>query len=70
MRVGLVLAVLWLALPELQRLPPWWAAAIAGVLIVLTRFPRYFVGAVIVAVLLVILRPRMQSPEGKRRRAG
>lgn len=66
-RVGLVLAVLWLALPELQRLSPWYAAAAVGVLIVLVRFPKYFVGAAIVAGLVLLLRPRVGTPEKRRR---
>jgi len=69
-RVGLVLAVLWLALPELQRLPIWYAVAAVGVLIVLARFPRYLIGAVIVAILILLLRPRMRAPDGRNRRAG
>lgn len=69
-RVGLVLAVLWLALPDLQRLPVWYAVAAVGVLIVLARFPRYFLGAVIVAVLVLLLRPRMRAPDGGRRKPG
>ena len=68
-RVGFVLAVLWLALPELQRMSPWYAVAVIGVLIVLARFPRYLVAAVIVAILFLFLRPRMQSPGPDRRRA-
>jgi len=68
-RVGFVLAVMWLALPELQRMSPWYAVAVIGVLIVLARFPRYLVAAVIVAILFLFLRPRMQSPGTGRRRA-
>ena len=68
-RVGFVLAVMWLALPELQRMNPWYAVAVIGVLIVMARFPRYLVGAVIVAVLFLFLRPRMQAPGTDRRRA-
>ncbi len=67
-RVGFLLAVMWLALPELQRLSPWYAVAVVGVLIVMARFPRYLVAAVIVAILFLFLRPRMQSPGTDRRR--
>src|SRR4051794_22836549 len=67
-RVGFVLAVMWLALPELQRMSPWYAVAVVGVLIVMARFPRYLVAAVIVAILFLFLRPRMQSPGTDRRR--
>ncbi|MBL9121993.1 MAG: hypothetical protein JNG90_00040 [Planctomycetaceae bacterium] len=69
-RVGFVLAVLWLALPELQRMSPWYAVATIGVLFVLARFPRYLVAAVVVAILFLFLRPRMNSPGSRGRRAG
>jgi hypothetical protein len=67
-RVGFVLVFLWLALPELERLSPWYAVTIMGVLIVLVRFPRFFIGAVIVAVLVLLLRPRTAA-RGQRPRA-
>lgn len=69
-RVGLVLACLWLAMPELQRLSPWYAVTAVGVLIVLVRFPKFFVVAAIVGALVLLLRPRMQSPPKRSRRAG
>lgn len=62
-RVGFVLAVLWLALPELEKLSPWYAVTIVGVLIVLVRFPRFFIGAAIVGALVLLLRPRTKPVE-------
>ncbi|REK09419.1 MAG: hypothetical protein DWQ37_18445 [Planctomycetota bacterium] len=58
LRVGIVMAVWWLAYPQLSRVPPWYAA-IAGVLFLLVlRWPRMLLLAVPVLVALWLLRPR------------
>lgn len=67
-RVGLVLAVLWLALPDLQRLPPWYAGVTVAVLIVLVRFPRFLIGAIIVGIMLLLLRPRVRAADSAKRK--
>lgn len=57
-RVGLVLAAVWLALPQLRMLPPWLLGAAFVLLIILARWPRYFLLGVIVVVVLAIVQPR------------
>jgi hypothetical protein len=44
--------------------------AAVGVLVVLARFPKYFIGAVVVAVLFLLLRPRMRTGDTHKRRTG
>jgi hypothetical protein len=65
-RAGAVLAVWWLAYPDLLRLPRWLLAATPVLLIVLARWPRYLVLAVPLVVALAILRPRWGAKPPKR----
>jgi hypothetical protein len=62
-RVGLALGALWLALPELKRLPRWVLVAAAVLLVVLARFPKQFFVAIVVAVAFAILRPRVRAAQ-------
>jgi hypothetical protein len=68
MRVGIALAALWLALPELKRLPAWMLVAVAVLLIVLARWPRQFFIAVVLAVAFAVLRPRVTALQQRNRR--
>lgn len=68
LRVGLALAALWLALPELMRFPRWMLISVAVLLVVLARWPKQFFVALAVAVAFAILRPRMRAPQERERR--
>ena len=68
LRVSLALGALWLALPELKRLPVWVLVSVAVLLVVLARFPKQFFVAVIVAVAFAILRPRIRRLQEPNRR--
>ncbi len=62
-RVGALVAVFWLAYPQLYRVPSWLWPALTVSLAVLAIRPKYFVLAVPIIVALAILRPRI----GRRR---
>lgn len=57
-RVGLVMAAIWLALPQLRHAPPWLLLVIGAVLVVLARWPRYLLLAILLGVVAAFLRPR------------
>jgi hypothetical protein len=63
LRVGLVMAILWFAYPQLASVPRW--LAIVGVvgLVVVARWPRLLVFALPVAFVLWLLRPRPRQHE-------
>lgn len=69
LRVGLMLGALWLALPEVQRIPNWLYGVILCGGIVLALRPRYFLLAVGMALALALLRPRLGGSREIRRRA-
>ncbi len=58
LRVGAVLGFLWLALPQLQRVPPWLIGVLAVSLLVVMRWPKLLLAAVPLAIVLWLLRPR------------
>jgi hypothetical protein len=53
-----VIALVWLAYPQLQRVPAWLAAVIVAALLVVVRWPRLIVLALPLVVLLWLLGPR------------
>jgi hypothetical protein len=57
-RLGPVLALLWFAFDEVERLPAWVLPLILAVLVALALRPKLFLIAVPVIVALAILRPR------------
>ncbi len=57
-RMGLVMAAVWLALPQLHNVPPWLIIAAGCIFVVLARWPRYFLLAAAIGVLLLLIRPR------------
>jgi len=57
-RLGPVLAVLWLAYPEVERMPPWIWFLVPGIIAVLVWKPRLLFIAVPVLLLIGVLRPR------------
>lgn len=66
-RVGLVMSLLWLALPDLQRVRHkfWWFAFIAALLVAVMR-PKLLPLALLFCVVFAILRPR-SAKSGDRR---
>lgn len=56
-RIGLALGALWLALPQLHRVPGWLIAAILFVALVVARQPRVMLLAVAVAIAFSVLKP-------------
>lgn len=64
-RVGLVMAVLWLALPQTRRLQPWLVGTLlAGAILVAIR-PKLIPLALVVLVLFAVLRPRRKWRRGE-----
>ncbi len=57
-RVGALMAVLWLAYPEVIRMPVWILGTIPALVVVLAVKPKWFVIALPVMILLVVLSPR------------
>lgn len=57
-RVGAVMAVLWLAYDEVSRLPAWIWAAVPLLLALLAFKPKALLIAVPIIIALVILKPR------------
>jgi cytochrome bd-type quinol oxidase subunit 2 len=62
LRVGLVMAAIWLAWPELRKLSPWFLGLLTVLLpitlIVIAKWPRYLPVFLIGGFVLYILRPR------------
>jgi hypothetical protein len=58
LRVGLVMAILWFAHPQIKNLPKWWVAVGAATLFLVTRFPKLLVVIVPIAAVLYFLGPR------------
>jgi hypothetical protein len=62
-RLGALTAVLWLAYPDLMRIPRWLAAAVPIVLIVLVKWPKLiFVIVPAIITLVVLQRAFRQKP--------
>ena len=60
-RVGLMMAALWLAIPDMERLSPWiFGVALALVVVVAVR-PRLLPFAIVAVVVLAFLRPRIRN---------
>ena len=60
-RVGALMSVLWLAYPQVHRMPAWLWAAIPALVLVLAVRPRWFLIAVPVVIALAILKPRLKQ---------
>lgn len=67
LRVGALLAVLWLAYADLHRIPPWLWATFVPMLVVIVLKPRWLIIILPAAFLLAILHPRVW-PKGQNRR--
>ena len=53
------MAVLWVAYPEVERMPGWILGAIPALVVVLALRPKWFLIAVPILIGLAILRPRI-----------
>ena len=62
-RIGLVMAALWLAHPQLVKLPAWLPNIILVAAIVVALRPRLIVIAVPLLLLLLWLRPRVSRSQ-------
>ncbi|OHB85736.1 MAG: hypothetical protein A2V98_18310 [Planctomycetes bacterium RBG_16_64_12] len=60
-RLGPFLAVLWLAYPEVKRLPAWLLATIPLLVVILAVRPKWFLIALPIVIALVLLRPKPGS---------
>ena len=69
LRVGLVMAILWFAHPQIKNLPKWWVAIGVATLFLVTRFPKLLMVIIPIAAILWFLGPRARSG-GTFRRAG
>jgi len=62
LRVGLVMAAVWVAWPDLRRMSPWFLGLFSVLLpitlIVIARWPRYLPAFLVGGVVLYLLRPR------------
>ncbi len=58
LRVGAMLAMLWLALPELRRMRPWMAIVLVSALVGIVFVRRLILPLLLLGVLVAILRPR------------
>jgi hypothetical protein len=58
LRVGAVLATLWVAHPELSRMRPWMVILFVAALIGIVFVRRLLVPVLILALLVAVLRPR------------
>ncbi|MBN2021430.1 MAG: hypothetical protein JW809_01430 [Pirellulales bacterium] len=58
LRVGAVLAVLWVAYPDLRRLPAWMLVAAPVVLTLVALRPRRFLILLPILIAVAVLRPR------------
>ncbi|MEX2139888.1 MAG: hypothetical protein WD894_11545 [Pirellulales bacterium] len=61
LRVGAVLATLWIAHPELSRMRPWMVILFVAALVGVVFVRRLLVPLLIVALLIAILRPRNKT---------
>ena len=57
-RVGAVLAALWLAHPQLKRMPRWAVITLLVSLLIISWKPKVLLVALPVLALLLLLRPR------------
>lgn len=60
-RVGTLMAVVWLAYDELKRLPAWIWGTLPVLLAILALRPKWLVIAIPIVIALAILKPRLSS---------
>ena len=57
-RLGPCMAVLWLAYPEVKRLPAWLLPTIPLLIVILAVKPKLFLIALPIVILMLIIRPK------------
>ena len=57
-RIGVVMCLLWLAHPQLERLPGWIAVPIIGSLLLAAWRPKLLLVGLVIFFAMAILRPR------------
>jgi len=65
-RVGLVLGAIWLAYPELKRVPGWLGPLCAGALLAIAVRPRLAIFIVPLTIAILLLRPRKRKPPAQK----
>jgi hypothetical protein len=69
LRVGLVLGALWLAHPQLSRLPSWMFGVGAALAVVVALRPKLILLAVPLVVVLWLVKPRASRRNNTQRSA-
>lgn len=64
LRVGTVMAVLWLACDQLRRLPAWVLAGVPALLVIAAVRPRWLIVAIPIVLALAILSPKRRTRRG------
>ena len=59
-RVGALMAAIWLAYPEVARLPGWLLGMVPILGLILALKPRYLLLAVPIVIAMAILKPRVR----------
>jgi hypothetical protein len=60
-RVGALMAVLWMAWPDLNRLPSWMLVFVPVVLLIIAVRPRWAIYLIPVLLVVALLRPRKKK---------
>jgi hypothetical protein len=60
-RVGILMALFWIAYRDLQRVPTWLLAVIPALLVVLALKPRWFLFLLPLVLALAFLFPRIKK---------
>ena len=61
LRMSVVMGAVWLAHPQLNRLPAWLVACVLASAVVLALRPKYFLLALVVLAIAAFLRPRRRA---------
>ena len=70
LRIGMVMAVTWLAYPQLSRLPLWFFGLLLACVVAVALRPKLLIAAVVILIAAVILRPRKPGRNSDRRSRG
>ncbi|RCS55954.1 hypothetical protein DTL42_00760 [Bremerella cremea] len=66
LKVGLVLGAVWLAFPQLSKLPIWLATFAVGSVLVVVLFKKAAIVVIPLLVVVWLLRPRPPKPPKKK----
>lgn len=69
LKVGLTFAAVWLAYPQLAKLPTWLAAITVGSVLTILIFRKAAIILIPLLIVIWFLRPKPQKTAGGRRRA-